>query len=277
MSVSQSWNGSNRAAGEDGQSATPHEDGLEAGRQADIERRFEIGRLARIESAPVILNPVLTEELGTRFELIGYHHCPSLCQCERAPLYVFGLDTTAYHRGLAANIMSFDPIWHTLDRDGVLEWVSGANPPCPLRIGARDANDDLDGSADAVGLTRGDDDRCGWIVPVYGPYARRGVFLLEYRSSGQPLQPSSRLRMALNNLHDDMSRVIETTDRKAELTQREMDVTRWIVYGKSNPVIAEILNLSTHTVNGYLRRIYLKTGTSDRVSLAIYAINHGVV
>lgn len=239
-------------------------------------RQFELGRLVRIEAAPIMMPTALVEELTGTMHLIGYHHCPSLCLCERAPLYVFGLDASPYHRGLAANILSAPDIRDKLDQYGALGWSGCANPPGPLRVGLWSHEDGELSEADPEQPDM-EGDRRGWIVPVYGPYARKGFFLFEQGGAG-PLPPlSARLKSGLADLHDAMSRKIAMMDRRAELTQREIDVTRWIVYGKSNPVIAEILDLSTHTVNGYLRRIYLKTGTADRVSLAIYAVNHGFV
>lgn len=247
-------------------------------------RPFTIDRLARIEAAPVMVPAALLSEIdASSLHLIGYHHCPSLCVVERAPLYVFGLDASPFHRCLAANLMGEAELWARLDRDGLLGWSSGANPPCPLHIGFWDMKAaDKTGEEVMVAPAPHDvpdpkADRRGWMVPVYGPYARKGFFLLEDRRKGKPHPLSATLRAGLAELHNALSRKIAISDRRAELTQREIDVTRWIVYGKSNPVIAEILDLSTHTVNGYLRRIYLKTGTADRVSLAIYAVNHGFV
>jgi len=49
------------------------------------------------------------------------------------------------------------------------------------------------------------------------------------------------------------------------------------LFHRSNPEIAEITGLSVHTVNGYLRGIYLKTSTKDRVSLSLYALHKGLL
>ena len=61
------------------------------------------------------------------------------------------------------------------------------------------------------------------------------------------------------------------------LTRREKEVLTWGARGKSNSVIADIVGISQHTVNGYLRRIYLKTGTSDRTSAAVRAIGDSLI
>jgi LuxR family transcriptional regulator/LuxR family quorum-sensing system transcriptional regulator CciR len=57
-----------------------------------------------------------------------------------------------------------------------------------------------------------------------------------------------------------------------ELSQRERDVLHWLARGKSNPVIAEILGLSVHTVDTHLRALFDKLGVADRTSAALRAV-----
>jgi len=47
--------------------------------------------------------------------------------------------------------------------------------------------------------------------------------------------------------------------------------------GKSNTVIADIVGISPHAVNSYMRRIYLKLDVSDRVSAAFRALALGLI
>ncbi len=48
------------------------------------------------------------------------------------------------------------------------------------------------------------------------------------------------------------------------LTEREAEVLHWICEGKQNPEIAQILGLSTHTVNHHVERILRKLGVDNR-------------
>ena len=49
------------------------------------------------------------------------------------------------------------------------------------------------------------------------------------------------------------------------------EVLELLSFGKSNPEIAKILGISSNTVAGYVKQIYLKLGTNDRVSAALRA------
>jgi LuxR family transcriptional regulator/LuxR family quorum-sensing system transcriptional regulator CciR len=63
----------------------------------------------------------------------------------------------------------------------------------------------------------------------------------------------------------------------ANLTRRELDVLGWVVRGKSNSVIAELLGISEHTVDTLMRRVYRKLGVGDRTSAALRAVGSGLV
>jgi DNA-binding NarL/FixJ family response regulator len=59
------------------------------------------------------------------------------------------------------------------------------------------------------------------------------------------------------------------------LTPREEQVVALVSDGLSNREVARELALSEHTIKKYLFRIFDKLGTSSRVELVIYAMNHG--
>ena len=54
-----------------------------------------------------------------------------------------------------------------------------------------------------------------------------------------------------------------------ELTDREADVLLWLVNGKSNKEIAEILEISPRTVNKHLDHVYVKLGVENRTAAAM--------
>ena len=57
------------------------------------------------------------------------------------------------------------------------------------------------------------------------------------------------------------------------LTKREQDLVELIAEGRTNKDISKELGLSEHTVRNYLFRIFNKVGTSNRLELALYALN----
>lgn len=61
------------------------------------------------------------------------------------------------------------------------------------------------------------------------------------------------------------------------LSEREIHVLNWIKDGKSNRQIAEILDLSEKTVEGYISSIQNKLGASNRVSAVVIGLKQGLI
>jgi len=60
------------------------------------------------------------------------------------------------------------------------------------------------------------------------------------------------------------------------LTVREREIVRMIVEGESNKAIAQRLSIAEDTVKHHLTSSFDKTGTSSRLELALFAIEHGL-
>jgi DNA-binding NarL/FixJ family response regulator len=61
------------------------------------------------------------------------------------------------------------------------------------------------------------------------------------------------------------------------LTEREIEVLRLVVEGKSNQEIAESLIISESTVKNHLRNILGKLHLRNRIQAAVYAVRQGLV
>lgn len=66
-------------------------------------------------------------------------------------------------------------------------------------------------------------------------------------------------------------------ERNAGLTQRELEVLKWIVEGKSNKEIADELGLSVNTVSVHRANIMDALGIHKTAELVVYAIRNGLV
>lgn len=67
------------------------------------------------------------------------------------------------------------------------------------------------------------------------------------------------------------------TGAKGRLSERELEVLRLVVDGKSNPEIAALLYLSLSTVKCHVRSIMDKLAVDDRVQAAVMALRSGLV
>lgn len=120
----------------------------------------------------------------------------------------------------------------------------------------------------------------GLAIPVHGPNNRNGCVVLRFKEAHRRYTKSEvrNLQWTCQYAHQKFCK-IQTRKRKkpTSLTTREQEILTWVARGKSNSVIADIVGISQHTVNGYLRRIYLKTGTSDRTTASLRGIGEGLM
>jgi len=61
------------------------------------------------------------------------------------------------------------------------------------------------------------------------------------------------------------------------LTPREIEIVTALVAGASNKELAKKFTLSEDTVKHHLTNAFNKTGTSNRLELALFALSHGIV
>ena len=60
------------------------------------------------------------------------------------------------------------------------------------------------------------------------------------------------------------------------LTDREVEILRWVARGRATQQIADALFISEVTVRTHLKNIYEKLGLTNRVELALYALQEGL-
>jgi DNA-binding NarL/FixJ family response regulator len=93
--------------------------------------------------------------------------------------------------------------------------------------------------------------------------------------TGQIWATNEQLQYLVESLAAKAPASAPITDAKGVtlLTPREQSLVDLVAQGRTNRDISRELNLSEHTVRNYLFRIFNKLGTSNRLELALYAIN----
>ncbi len=83
-----------------------------------------------------------------------------------------------------------------------------------------------------------------------------GTVVTEYRRLSQSVEPAHGLSI---------------------LTEREIEIIRYVAAGLSNREIADKLSYSEKTVKNYLSNIFSKLGIRDRTQAAIYGLRQGLI
>ena len=75
------------------------------------------------------------------------------------------------------------------------------------------------------------------------------------------------------------SRIVESfhAEPSRRLTRREHDVVRHVALGRRNAEVAKMLFITEQAVKTHLGHIFRKTGSRDRVELALYAARLGII
>lgn len=120
----------------------------------------------------------------------------------------------------------------------------------------------------------------GIAIPCTGPYARAGFVGVGNPLFEDPIEDATvrQVQVAAQLCFQRYCELVDVRDEMSpELSQRELDVIRWIGEGKSNTVIAEILGITKSTVDSYVKRIFSKLGVSDRTAAAVKAVSLGLI
>lgn len=119
----------------------------------------------------------------------------------------------------------------------------------------------------------------GLAVPVFGPRGRNGYVGLGFGVHGREL-PEHRVatyQMAAQIGHQRYCEILINGFEHVRLSPREEEILGWAARGKSNTVIADILGLSSNTVDTHFRRIFAKLGVNERVTAVLRGMALGLV
>lgn len=118
----------------------------------------------------------------------------------------------------------------------------------------------------------------GIAVPVFARYGDVACFLLSRPEHKVELTMAEmyEIQLVCQFMHMRHSR-LTLEEKPPKLSPREKEVARWIVLGKSNADIAEILGVSVHTINTIVRRYFAKLGVNNRVEAALKSVSRRLV
>lgn len=117
-------------------------------------------------------------------------------------------------------------------------------------------------------------------LPCYGPHNRNafvGIGAMTEDAQADDASISEMHIMAQAAHLRICALTVSEVPLERALSAREKEILEWVARGKSNGVIAEILNIKVGTVDTYLRRLYEKLGVSDRTSAAVRGIGMGLI
>ncbi|HGM5581843.1 TPA: autoinducer binding domain-containing protein [Pseudomonas putida] len=124
--------------------------------------------------------------------------------------------------------------------------------------------------------------RHGWTQSLYDKYHHDSQLSVARPngkiSQAEFLAKSAQLMWLHNVVHELLSEYQrKAADKCADLTDRELEVTKWTADGKTASDIACILSLSPSTVNFHIRSVITKLGVSNKTAAAAVAAARGLI
>ena len=84
--------------------------------------------------------------------------------------------------------------------------------------------------------------------------------------------------MAGESVYPEKSPSVRIGDaQSSEFTERELEIIRELVLGRSYQEIADDMEISVNTVKGHLKNIYMKTGYKKSLQVVVDAVGHRLV
>lgn len=118
----------------------------------------------------------------------------------------------------------------------------------------------------------------GVCIPVHDPQGERAAILMAGDREVLDHGELSELTFLAIHIYQRLSDVTRSdTKPEQSLTQRELDCLTWTAAGKTSADIAQILELSEHTVNHYLNRAARKLDTVNRTQAVAKALRRGLI
>lgn len=205
-------------------------------------------------------------------EAFSYHCFPPFETANSANTYVhaigFPMEWQAAYIG--ENLLALDPIPDlTFENPPILSWER------------------------AMSLSAGDEDAARFFVrmreagldngvsfALYGPKGRNAYASMIFEKAPREMPDGliALLHGVMQSAHFRIAQITAAEEHvTSELSDRELEVLRWMAKGKSAGDIGTILAISPDTVKTYIKRLYEKLEVSDRVGAAVKGMRLGLI
>ncbi len=112
----------------------------------------------------------------------------------------------------------------------------------------------------------------------YGPNGRSGFLGAQWlRDSSPPLRVIQGVHTIGQVSFQRYCQLVQPASEVQPLSNRELEVLSWMREGKSNSVIAQILDISRATVDMYVKRIFAKLDVTDRTAACMRGFAMGLI
>lgn len=231
-------------------------------------------------SKAVQASPMQSDIIDALYDLVKtfdigkltYHHLPSNQAQDFGEKHLFA-------RGYAQHLVDAYRKDHKIFKNPLSSYANGANDPITIRQAAKCLSFSQDQVSYLAKFYLSEHDT-GLVIPVFGAKGRDGVFVLMSANAGR-IHSSREIALlkwaCLEAHHLVCRRRIDKSEDTVSLSERETEILTWVARGKSNSVIADIIGISPHTVNGYLRKVFIKTGVCDRTSAALVGLQKELI
>jgi PAS domain S-box-containing protein len=121
---------------------------------------------------------------------------------------------------------------------------------------------------------RGNNNEIAAIIVIYIDATRRKEELQKQKNCSDMLK---KKLLGKNVLQDDMSNNENSILPKDHLSDRELEVLRFVTEGFTNTQISNMLEISKHTVKSHVINIFNKLGVNDRTQAAVIAVRDKII
>ena len=117
-----------------------------------------------------------------------------------------------------------------------------------------------------------------FVVPVYHPDHGPGVVVFAGKRPALSVAEMAELGLYGHRAHEKLRQVSAKPSKpESPLTERERECLVWTSNGKTSAEIAQILNLSEHTVNHYLNNAARKFNAVNRAQAVAHGLRLGYI